>query len=909
MNFDKGTLQLRLAASAFALTAAFGAPAFAQDSEGETDTIVVTGFRQSLAAALSVKRNENGVVDAIVAEDIADFPDLNLAESLQRIPGVAIDRQAGEGRRVTVRGLGGNFTRVRINGMETLSVSGGSDASGGTNRSRTFDFNTFASDLFNELVVRKTQSASVEEGSLGANVELKTAQPFDFKPGFSGAVSGQALYNDLIEETAPRFAGLASWSNDAKTVGFLVSVAYTDRNIREEGFSTVRFDDAATFRSVNGTPCDGVTTGDCQAVRDAWYARIPRYGRLDYEQERLGVTASAQFQPTERTLISIDGLYSEFDGERDENFMEVFIRSNTDNIDITDFSINSSGVLDYFVGDIQPDASSGIVPVRTERRRDILTTDFNQFSAKIEHDFTDTVRASLFAGMSESEFEIPQQATIFFDAATTVSGYSLDFRQGLETPFIDFGDLDVTDPSEFLFTQYRNRPQGVDNTFETIRGDAEWDVSEEVTISGGFSYKRFEFATREARAEGSVTDLAGFSSFIPVTPALSSYVDGFGNGLDLPGGVDTRWLTPNFDAAADLIDLFSIPAVVRGQDTRSVEEESTGAYIQADFEFLLGAMPVRGDVGVRYVATDVASTGFLGADEVTILRDYDDTLPALNLVFEVSDDFLVRTGVAKVMSRPSLGNLTPGGSIDSFNGPPYTLNQGNPGLDPFRATNYDVSLEWYFAEEALLAFSYFYKDVESFSTSSDTIETTFFATGIPVAFISPTSPLGIDIANGLNPAVDLNTRVNGSSGAIQGFEIVYQQPFNFLPVEGFGFTGNFTHVESDEIIGFSPDSFNATFYYESGPFQARISGAYRDAYQTRMPNSSGRTAGREERGVASTFNLDFASAWAVTDALDITFEAVNLTDEFEHQTFDRLELPTLYHHTGRNFLIGARYRF
>jgi TonB-dependent receptor len=878
-------------------------PAMAQDVE-EEDTIVVTGFRQSLEQALELKRNETGVVDAIVAEDIADFPDLNLAESLQRIPGVAIDRQAGEGRRVTVRGLGGDFTRVRINGMEGLTTGGGSDASGGTNRSRAFDFNTFASELFNQLVVRKTQSASVEEGSLGANVELRTARPFDYQAGVTGAVSAQGLYNDLIEETSPRMAGLLSWSNPDKTVGALVSVAYQDRTIREEGFSTVRFDDQGTFRSVNGTPCAGVTTGDCETVRDSYYARIPRYGRLDYDQERLGVTGALQFAPSDRTTISLDALYSEFNGEREENFLEVFVRSNTDNIDITDFSVSSDGVLEYFRGDIQADLSNGIIPFRSERRRDELSTEFTQFTAEIEHEFTDRLRGSLFAGTSESNFDIPQQATIFFDAAEPVIGYELDFRDDLENPFIGYGQFDVTDPGSYLFTQYRNRPQGVDNTFDTIRGDLSYELDNGWTISGGVSVKTFEFASREARAEGSVTDL-GFSDFIPVDGSLSEVLSGFGDGLDLPAGSQTSWLVPDFDAAADLIGLFDVAPAVRQQDTRSVEEEDTGAYVQLDWNSMIGEMPIRGDVGVRYVETKVSSTGFLSGNEVTIEREYDDTLPSLNVVLEASENFLIRGGVAKVMARPSLGNLTPGGSIDTFNGPPFTINQGNPGLDPFRATTYDLSFEYYFAEESLFAVSLFYKDVDSFFTRNAPVETTFSQTGLPNSVAGATSPLGELLANGQDPAVEINTIQNGDSASVQGLELVYQQPFSFLPVEGFGFVGNYTYVDSDDIIGFSPNSWNATVYYDNDRFQARLTGAQRDAYVTNNPRGDG----REERGVAETFNLDFSSSYAVTESLELTFEAINLTDEFEHQTFDRLELPTLYHHTGRNFLFGARYSF
>ncbi len=890
-----------------------GAPAAIAQEAGAADSerIVVTGFRESLSQALETKREDTGVVDAIVAEDIADFPDLNLAESLQRIPGVSIDRQAGEGRRITVRGLGGNFTRVRINGMEALATSGGSDASGGTNRSRGFDFNTFASELFNELVVRKTQSASVEEGSLGANVELKTAQPFDYGAGLTMSASAQAAYNDLSEDTSPRYAGLLSWTNPEEDFGFLVSAAYGDRLIREEGFSTVRFDDFGTFGSVSGVPCTGSPLpADCDAVRNSYYARIPRYGRLDYDVERLGITASAQARLTPQTLFSFDALYSKFEGTREEEFLEVFVRGNTGGIDLTDFSINSDGVLERIVANLNP-AGGGLVPARSEHRRDELGTEFKQFTAKLEHEFSDRMRGEVLAGTSESALEIPVQATIFFDAANPVTGYVYDFSQGMETPFIDFGSLDVTDPSAFLFTQYRNRPQGVDNTYDTVQASIEYDLNDSVTLSGGVSWKKYEFLTQEARAEGNVAGLPGFTAAVPVTDAIANLVTGYGSNLDVPPGVDLSWVTPDLDAAFALIDIFNIDPVRRDQDTRGVEEEDTGAFAQLNFDSMWGSMPVRGDVGVRYVETKVASTGFLSGSQVTIDREYEDWLPAANIVLEPAADFLVRGGIAKVMSRPALGNLTPGGNIDTFNGPPFSINQGNPGLDPFRATNYDLSFEWYFDEESLLALGLFYKDIDSFFTNSDTVETTFSQTGIPVSALSPTSPLAQAIAAGQDPAVEISQVLNGSDASLQGLELVYQQPFTFLPgaLSDFGFVGNYTYVDSDDVIGFSPNAFNATIYYENGPFEARLTGAYRDAYQTTRPSSSGRTEGREERGVASTFNLDMSASFNVTDNFELTFEALNLTDEYEHQTFDRLDLVTLYHHTGRNFLFGARYTY
>lgn len=906
--------------SVVALCAAM-APAFAQEADVETtseeadrklNTVMVTGFRQSLAEALDIKKEETGFVDAIVADDIADFPDLNLAESLQRIPGVAINRQAGEGRQITVRGLDGRFTRVQINGMDALATGGGSDASGGTNRSRTFDFNTFAAELFNELVVRKSQSASVEEGSLGANVELRTARPFDYDEGFTFSASAQGLYNDLNEDMSPRLTGLASYTNQDKTFGGTLSIAYQDREITEEGFSSVRFDDRGTFRSVLGDTCVGVDPlpANCQTLFDAYYPRIPRYGRLSYDQQRLGITGSLQFQPSDSTVITLDGLFSELDGSRQENFLEIFIRSNTDNLAVTDFNVNSNGVIDYLEADILADVSNGIVPARSETRRDDFTTTFEQISVEVEHDFSDTLTGTFFAGTSSSEFDNPLQATFFFDAAQPVSGYSIDFRGDLEQPSIDFGDFDVTSANSYLLTQWRNRPQGSENDFETIRGDLEYDWNDNVTLSAGLSFKNYDFATREVRLGGNIADL-GFGAPLAITPDLQQAVTGFGSGID--GNIDSAWLGGNIDA---LLATTNITAQVgdissRPQSNRAVSEESVGGYVQAAFETEVGGMPIRGDIGARYVETTTASSGFLnlgsGFELVTVERSYDDFLPSLNVVFEATDEFWIRAGISRVMSRPELGDLTPGGSLDIFNGTgtsgdPFELSQGNPALDPFRATALDLSAEYYFADESLIAVSVFHKDIESFFQESAETLVPFSATGLPQSVAGPISPLRDALDAGLDPIVAVSQTENGSDASVSGIEIVYQQPLTFLPVEGFGFTGNYTYVDSDEITNISPVSYNATLYYENDKFDARISGSYRDAFQTRSPRSDG----REERGVAETFNVDFASSYKINENFELSFEAINLTDEFEHQTFDRLELPTLYHHTGRNFLFGVR---
>lgn len=245
-----GVRFLRLTTSALATGSAcsFAAIAHAQDVAPETEAqadaenmeIVVSGFRTSLQAALTDKRQETAAIDSIKAEDLGKFPDANLAESMQRIPGVALARgDGGEGKNITVRGLGAQFTRVRINGMEGTAQTGSSDIYGAGNSGRSFDFNVFPTEIFSELTVRKTPSADVEEGSLGATVDLKAPRPFDSSKQFAASFTARGTYSELSKTVDPRLSGLISYKFGDSGFGVLASAAYQRRNIREVGYSAV----------------------------------------------------------------------------------------------------------------------------------------------------------------------------------------------------------------------------------------------------------------------------------------------------------------------------------------------------------------------------------------------------------------------------------------------------------------------------------------------------------------------------------------------------------------------------------------------------------------------------------------------------------------------------------------------
>src|SRR5688572_2028341 len=466
------------------------------------ERIEVTGFRSSLESALADKREDRGIVDVIKAEDAAKFPDTNLAESLQRVPGVVIDRDAGEGRAITVRGLGADFTRVRINGIEALATTGGTDSSGGNNRTRGFDFNVFASELFSTITVRKSASAEVDEGSLGATVDLLTARPFDFK-GFKASASLQARYNDLSESTDPRASFLISNTYNDGKVGVLLSGAYSKRFLYEEGFSTVRWDNGASSggwcapTGVTANPANSTATTCGPAAQGVaripgtpetiaaynaasnpanFHPRLPRYGRLTHEQERTGVTGSFQIRPTNRTLATFDILYSKLDATRQEDFLEAISFSRTaaqggkpqTSVVQAEFDETGNLIFGEFNG----------VDIRSEQRFDELNTTFWQYQLQWDQQITDRFRTSWLVGRSTSDFDNPVQTTVTLDAPN-VNGYIIDFRDSRGQPEIlyPFDPTSTTGPLRVIGTpigvtpnnitpsEIRIRPQGANNGF------------------------------------------------------------------------------------------------------------------------------------------------------------------------------------------------------------------------------------------------------------------------------------------------------------------------------------------------------------------------------------------------------------------------------------------------------------
>ena len=933
------------AAHAQSTPAVGAAPAAAAADDSE---IIVTGFRASLEAALNVKRMSVSAVDAIVAEDIAKFPDQNLAESLQRIPGISIQRDAGEGRAITVRGLGAQFTRVRVNGMETVATStDGASA----NRDRAFDFNVFASELFSSLVVHKTAEASLDEGSLGAVVDLNTGNPLAGKYGLHGALSVVGSYNDLSKNVGPRLAGLLSWKNPSGTFGVAVSAAYSKLNTLEMGNNSVRWAQAR-FDSVNGTPCfyssatsaTGVqnaggtyTNGRvaaCDTAALSFHPRIPRYGEISHRRERLGLTGSLQFAPTEHTKIAVDALFSRFKEDREEKWGEVLLRSNERSIDVANpvYDANNNMI----------SATLNDVYVRTEHYLRQSKTDFYQFGGTWDQDVTDKLRFTVLGGLSKSNADIPVETTIALDDRDA-QGYKYDYTN-MKAPVLTFGTPNVADPTAFQLAEIRDRPSNVTNKFKTAQFRGEWDALDGLTVKAGAVWRQFDFSSiafmRDTTVCGNggtsiVTSTSGTiacsltSVFGPTAvygfPVTSALTDIFTvRNAGQPAGTTTSFAIANLPAAAAFTQLYGRTALPDTGNTRSVRETTKGGYVQLDGKGEIGGLEFAINSGLRFVRTEQSSTGVLSGTTVTVDRAYNDWLPSMNVALYPSKQVIIRGAMARVITRPTLGNLTPGGTIDGFN---YRITYGNPQLNPFRATNYDLSVEWYFAPQAIFSVAGFVKKVESF-TISQAYTATFASTGLPKSALPTSSPAFINFDP--NQLYTITANVNGTGATLKGVEIALQLPFKVFTegfMRNFGVLANATFIDSKatytvqgpatvsggslpslsrdaQLFNVSPQAYNGTLYYDDGKFSARASASYRSRY-----NDQNSATGNIFEGYGATWNVDASMRYKFTDWLELSVEGNNLLDTYRYR-FTDADADRNYenNHFGRTIMFGARLR-
>lgn len=976
LHMCSSMMALGLALAMPGMAAAQDAPVDgASETTAAEDDIVVTGFRASLNTALNQKRNETAAIDTILAEDIGKFPDANLAESMQRVPGVALARgDGGEGRNISVRGLGAQFTRVRINGMEGTSQTGSSDIYGAGNNGRSFDFNVFPTEIFSALAVRKTPTADVEEGSLGATVDLTAPRPFDSRDPFVFSATVRGVWNELSKQVDPRASMLLSKQFGESGFGILASAAYQKRNIREVGYSGVDILPA----NVNGGFCSplgfapqnpannvakGVDAANCstgnprtgsaaayQTIQNltrpdataipgsgAFFPRIPRYLNSEQDQERIGGSLTLQYQPDDATDIAVDFLYSRFEVTRRDNYIAglSFARSIANNgqpmVSVRDVEFDANGSLVYGLFDG--------VDVRSEGLVDNFVSTFKQANFNLKRKLSDALEVSMLVGLNKSDWDGKKRLQTFMDVIDS-DGFSIDFRNGGTVPTIGFG-FDVSNPASFTYApgradgtvlggfSFQGKPSL--NTTDNFTGELNlaWTLSDAVKLRFGGQYRESDFRSQFQRpfnADTVVQALPAGTTLASITRQITGVDKLWGNGAPASwAAIDPdRWAsTFNFDGVRYC-------GVECGAQDARVNEEVKSAYAMATFDFAdqIG-FGVRGDIGVRYVRTDLLASGYIsvapptGVTSPTGLigryaeaqNSYDDWLPSANLVIEPVDDLLLRFSAAKVMARPELGQLTPTAGVN-----PITRvgNVNNPFLDPIRAKTFDAALEWYFRPGSLISVAYFHKDIESFIQTITSL-VPFTELGLPDALLENSNTLPTELFNVSQP-------FNTPGGPLNGVEVNLQLPFDFLDgfLGNFGVLGNYTRVTSEieyclastagtctrsvvnNLVGLSKNTASGTLYYEDDRFSIRGTANWRDRFIRGIPASQG----SDLQGNSPTLYVDASASYAITENLRFILEAQNLTDEQNRLYIDSVRQDTLFEtRIGRTVMFGVNARF
>lgn len=862
---------LAVGASCISMVAA-AQDAASQDQDG--GEIVVNGYIASLAKARELKRNSNIMKDVIVAEDMAKFPELNLAESIQRLPGVAINREAGEGRRITLRGLGPDFTRVQLNGMEVLgNVDSAMDSRGQRSRDRAFDFNIFASELFSRVEVEKSYQASQAEGGMAGTVGLFTAKPLEQKQGLTGAISAKLGTNSFTKDAQPRVAAMLS-QNWGGRFGILVSVAYSKRKTEEQGYNTYSPTQlsASQISSYIGKGLDiSALSADQQAKfksGDLVFASGNRLSVWDAKQERLGLTLATQWRPSDNLLFTLDGLHGEFTTDRDEYHLATR-PDNTSGSVIFDINSKINSIhwdSTNFVDSISVDNAT----YASEHRRSKNKNKFNQIALTGKWDASDSLTFDGHVGYEDSKYTTPYDDKLYLRAhGGMTTTYAAD-----GTSATNSYRWNTTDPSKYEFKEFYFREFWNKTTLKEAVGNAALKLNDIFTLRAGASYRRYETSGSEVYNDGQFHQYTG----TPVTAFATVFTQ----------NKAASWITGDYAKAfAQYNASHTVAGATDIENTYKVTESTTAGYGQLEWSAPVGGMRLRGNLGLRAYFTDLDSTGFVTNSSDTPIgsnvtsSSYSGVLPTLNATLEVTPSFLLRFAAAKNINRPGLSSVAASGSANADNGK-ITASIGNPNLKPYKDNSVEASAEWYFGKIGLVSLGVFHKDISNLVASQTLLNVPYSSTGLPTSMV-PGATASTIVAEFTQP-------VNLAKAYVTGVEAAAQTNFTFLPApfDKLGMSANLTLLDSNApnkgvdspIPGLSNTNANATLYYETKRWGIRGSMNYRSSYLRTAYD--GKNAASKD-GFDGTVYVDAAAFFNVTDRVRLTLDAINLTNETEVQ--------------------------
>jgi TonB-dependent receptor len=1002
-------------------------PAVAQDDE-PIEEIITTGIRGSLMQSMDLKRSADGVVDAITAEDMGNFPDTNLAESLQRITGVSIDRDRGEGARVTVRGWGPQYNLVLLNGRQ-MPTSGGVDlAAQGTDRS--FDFGDIASEAVSSVEIYKTGIATIPTGGIGSTINVKTTRPLE-APGLKMSFGAAGVYDTsstpLSDDTwTGEISGIISNTFADDTIGVSLTAI---RQEREHGSALAT---TANWRTFPGTANSSWGAGEGGAVcnnagappditpfigqqtwggvpipcfdweggqtnrpsADSIYS-VPQnigYELADYERTRTNGQLTLQFRPQDSLTATLDYTFAQREESRVYNNLSGWfnfgnstsIWTEGDNVAPEQYTEFGLGGTDYSMGVGQ----------------DAFKNEKSSLGFNLLWDVTD--RLSLEFDYHDSSSEGGPDSEYGQSSLLSIAAFTRDFQTGYwrggSMPILEIGFLDTLSPDDMRITgsTFQVGPSEMNIDQFRLNGNLEFDTGFIQSIDFGVqltdvdNVSQFSNMQREAwfatTPQGAIEDLMEPQSMAGAFSELSGSSDDRRQvdyySFSLPALLERA----NELTAAGLMPITApgdgnlgpcgtaLCADFENFDTdRRTTEETQSAYVQLNMSTEWADMPVDMRLGLRYEQTDVTSRALVptynaivwsggnelapistGSDFTQLEGDYDFLLPNFDLKVEFTDEWVGRFSYSETVTRPNYtqiqGGITIGGTlrIDQGGG-----NRGNPALLPYESQNFDLSVEYYYADGSYASVGYFYKDVDNFIGTATVEETAFnlpnpgggplaadaraagnVTSGDIYAWIlnNRTDAEGVNAVDADGDGIyetgtitgvadrdpdyvfDITIPVNIDKRTVDGWELNIQHNFGDT---GFGFIANATIVDADVgydinsldqqfIISGLSDSANFIPYWENEDWSIRLAYNWRDAFTagTGQPNDGN---GPYQVDEYSQWDLS-ANYWA-TDNLQIFADIINLTDETVYTYGRTYEQTLLAGQYGTRYTLGVRYKF
>ena len=820
------------------------------------DTVVVSGIRPSLQKAVEVKKEASQVLDVITAEDVGKLPDDNVAEALQRVPGVQITRVFGEGQSVSIRGL--PQVRVEVDGRTMLGWSARLSPPENEQLGRNSGLDTVPSSLFGRLEVRKSPTAMQVEGGLGGSVNLVTPDPFDYKDPVT-MLRAKGTYSDGSAEIEPALAGLFARKFFDGRLGLLLGFDYLERT------STIQAFERNDFFSVNSD-----LNGD--GVRDISGDRL-HYEQFVTDRSRVGGTFEAEFQATDSLVLKAEFLYSEMETARNQDFMAWRYAGKP----ITNAQFEGNYII--------AGKSTGTLQQAGLFRAEPTDSMIGALSANWAGE-----RAMLDFDLSYSEGNLDQIIRqITLDSINRNVPGSFDYRAG-DIPSLDLGSFNPADPANYRASQVRaNRLLGtLDETVGKVDFRYSTDWGDMTAFHAGLRARQLNSTMIATRSQ--LTPAAGEIVPFLTTTDCNQFLS------RIQTSFPCRFLTTVADADWILQRVGGYPLAPNAPRDYDLTEDSIAVYLMAEFEGDIGAMPYRANAGVRIIDTDLSVDTFLqrSADINDLLPVHDESsyrnvLPSGNIVLYPTQDFLVRFALSRTMQQAGIRELAPSIFVNQTN---RTATGGNATLKPTLANQADASMEYYFGEEGLLSFSVFYKKVSDL-IAEETVLQVFpgFESFGPIPYTRPD---------------------NIGNAKVKGFEAGYQTFFDFLPtpLNGLGLIANYTYSDAEDdngnpMVGVSRNSFNLIGLYEKDRFSARV------AYNQRDEAAFSFTEGRPNF-VDGISQLDVQLGFKITKGINLQVIASNLVPRdsasVEYATIGPVALNS-YALSERRYSIGINAKF